>query len=43
MQIELEEADNAEGGCGWLLGRKEDGQRGWCRTEDLHVVPEGWL
>ncbi|SGZ27086.1 BQ5605_C025g10049 [Microbotryum silenes-dioicae] len=34
IDVEHEEADQAEGGCGWLLGRKHgDGVLGWVRTE----------
>ncbi|KAK4057231.1 hypothetical protein OIO90_001726 [Microbotryomycetes sp. JL221] len=41
IDIVLEEADHAEGGAGWLLGRKcDDGMLGWVRTEDFHLEEE---
>ena len=40
IAVELEEADSAEGGCGWLLGRKDDGTLGWARTEDMAMLEE---
>lgn len=37
--VELEEADSAEGGAGWLLCRKDGvGALGWARTEDLVML-----
>ncbi|GAA5970150.1 hypothetical protein JCM3765_003807 [Sporobolomyces pararoseus] len=43
IEVELEEADRAEGGCGWLLGRKVagNGKLGWVRTEDFAMIEEG--
>ncbi|BGP21651.1 rho guanyl-nucleotide exchange factor [Rhodotorula toruloides] len=39
LMIELEEADSAEGGAGWLLCRKDGvGKLGWARTEDLVMI-----
>ncbi|GAA5913958.1 hypothetical protein JCM8208_007010 [Rhodotorula glutinis] len=40
--VELEEADRVEGGSGWLLGRKLEGENslGWARTEDFVMVEE---
>ncbi|GAA6059521.1 hypothetical protein JCM10212_006019 [Sporobolomyces blumeae] len=41
LSVELEEADRAEGGSGWLLGRKvagDDHRLGWVRTEDFAMV-----
>ncbi|GAA6047316.1 hypothetical protein JCM3770_001883 [Rhodotorula araucariae] len=40
--VELEEADRVEGGSGWLLGRKMEGDNalGWARTEDFVMVDE---
>lgn len=39
LQVELEEADDGEGGGpGWLYGKMENGERGWARTEDLGHV-----
>jgi len=40
--VELEEADRVEGGSGWLLGRKLEGDNslGWARTEDFVMVEE---
>lgn len=40
--VELEEADRVEGGSGWLLGRKMEGDSslGWARTEDFVMVDE---
>ncbi|KAM0789329.1 hypothetical protein ACM66B_000164 [Microbotryomycetes sp. NB124-2] len=41
VDVVLEEADHAEGGAGWLLGRKcDDGTLGWVRTEDFHLEEE---
>ncbi|BGP12786.1 hypothetical protein JCM10213v2_000703 [Rhodosporidiobolus nylandii] len=42
LEVELEEADSAEGGCGWLLGRLVggDGALGWVRTEDFVMLDE---
>jgi len=42
LQVELEEADRAEGGSGWLLGRKVagNGRLGWARTEDFAMIEE---
>ncbi|KAK4048236.1 hypothetical protein OIV83_004941 [Microbotryomycetes sp. JL201] len=41
IDVVLEEADRAEGGAGWLLGRKcEDGTLGWVRTEWFHLEEE---
>ena len=42
IEVELEEADRAEGGCGWLLGRKVpgNGKLGWVRTEDFAMIEE---
>lgn len=43
IEVELEEADTAEGGSGWLLGRKVggDGSLGWVRTEHFVMLEEG--
>jgi hypothetical protein len=43
IEVELEEADTAEGGSGWLLGRKVggDGSLGWVRTEHFVMLDEG--
>ncbi|GAA6012623.1 hypothetical protein JCM11491_005457 [Sporobolomyces phaffii] len=43
LEVELEEADRAEGGSGWLLGRKVagNGKLGWVRTEDFAMIEEG--
>ncbi|GAA5899556.1 uncharacterized protein JCM6883_005259 [Sporobolomyces salmoneus] len=43
LEVELEEADRAEGGSGWLLGRKvgRGGSLGWARTEDFAMIEEG--
>lgn len=40
FDVVLEEADSAEGGAGWLLGRKirGDGEMGWGRTEDMAIA-----
>lgn len=39
LMVELEEADSAEGGAGWLLCRKDGvGKLGWARTEDLVMI-----
>ncbi|CDR39197.1 hypothetical protein NBRC10512_007972 [Rhodotorula toruloides] len=39
LTVELEEADSAEGGAGWLLCRKDGvGKLGWARTEDLVMI-----
>ncbi|GAA5895147.1 hypothetical protein JCM5296_000894 [Sporobolomyces johnsonii] len=42
LRVELEEADRAEGGSGWLLGRKVggEGRLGWARTEDFVMVSD---
>lgn len=42
LEVELEEADRAEGGSGWLLGRKVagNGGLGWARTEDFAMLEE---
>ncbi|GAA5850043.1 hypothetical protein JCM8547_000991 [Rhodosporidiobolus lusitaniae] len=45
FNVELEEADTAEGGSGWLLGRRieSDGTLsalGWARTEDFSMVDD---
>lgn len=40
FDVVLEEADSAEGGAGWLLGRKVNGEDelGWGRTEDFAIA-----
>jgi hypothetical protein len=46
IDVEVEEADRAEGGAGWLLGRKHDahgaptGPLGWARTEFFALVED---
>lgn len=46
IDVEIEEADRAEGGAGWLLGRKHDAlgvptsPLGWARTEFFALVEE---
>ncbi|GAA6001811.1 hypothetical protein JCM10207_002331 [Rhodosporidiobolus poonsookiae] len=43
FNVELEEADRAEGGSGWLLGRKvgDDSGLGWARTEHFVMIDDG--
>ncbi|GAA5980205.1 hypothetical protein JCM10908_001574 [Rhodotorula pacifica] len=42
FEVEYEEADRAEGGSGWLLGRKphDRGNVGWARTEDFVLLDD---
>ncbi|GAA5870179.1 hypothetical protein JCM3774_002613 [Rhodotorula dairenensis] len=42
FEVEYEEADRAEGGSGWLLGRKpyDRGNVGWARTEDFVLLED---
>ncbi|GAA5832229.1 hypothetical protein JCM11251_004286 [Rhodosporidiobolus azoricus] len=42
LEVELEEADSSEGGAGWLLGRKVngDGRLGWARTEHFVMIED---
>ncbi|KAK4705756.1 hypothetical protein P7C70_g450, partial [Phenoliferia sp. Uapishka_3] len=35
LYVQHEEADSMEGGSGWLMGRKDDGDLGWARSEDF--------
>ncbi|GAA5955900.1 hypothetical protein JCM8115_004358 [Rhodotorula mucilaginosa] len=42
FEVEYEEADRAEGGSGWLLGRKSHDRSnvGWARTEDFVLLED---
>lgn len=42
FEVEYEEADRAEGGSGWLLGRKPHDRSnvGWARTEDFVLLED---
>ncbi|BGP55968.1 hypothetical protein JCM8202v2_003575 [Rhodotorula sphaerocarpa] len=42
LEVEYEEPDRAEGGSGWLLGRKPTDRKeiGWARTEDFVLLED---